>query len=140
MLSSFTLRKFGGFTTAPIKTLVIDEASQIETGDYIPLFTSHSTIRKEDIQELKSIFEVKHLKKCAIFLNIQYRMPPQIGWFISQAIYDSELDSNPEHPITTERMACHFINIPSEEQPHGTSWKASCFISSLSVAIDRPRA
>jgi superfamily I DNA and/or RNA helicase len=46
MLSSFALRKFGGFTIAPIKTLVIDEASQIEIGDYIPLFTSHSTIRK----------------------------------------------------------------------------------------------
>ncbi|OJA12505.1 hypothetical protein AZE42_10455 [Rhizopogon vesiculosus] len=84
MLSSFTLRNFGGFTTAPIKTLVIDEASQIEIGDYIPLFTSHSTIRKvcfigdnkqlppygqEDIQDLKSIFEVEHLRDCTIFLN-----------------------------------------------------------------------
>lgn len=46
MISSFTLRKFGGFSTVPIKTLIIDEASQIEIGDYIPLFTSHSTIRK----------------------------------------------------------------------------------------------
>ncbi|KAG1747232.1 P-loop containing nucleoside triphosphate hydrolase protein [Suillus paluster] len=138
MLSSYMFRKNGGFIAAPLRMLVIDEASQIEIGDYIPLFTSHTTIRKvcfigddkqlppygqEDIQDLKSIFEVKHLKDHAIFLNTQYRMPPQIGGFISAAIYDSLLESNPQHPITNERMACHFINIPSEEQPHGTSWK-----------------
>jgi superfamily I DNA and/or RNA helicase len=46
MLSSSALRRSGGFTTAPIKTLVIDEASQIEIGSYIPVFTSHTTIRK----------------------------------------------------------------------------------------------
>ncbi|KAG2128080.1 hypothetical protein BD769DRAFT_732626 [Suillus cothurnatus] len=46
MLSSFALRRFGGFKAAPIRTLVIDEASQIEIGDYIPLFTSHTSIRK----------------------------------------------------------------------------------------------
>lgn len=46
MLSSFALCRSGGFSAAPIKTLVIDEASQIEIGDYIPLLTSHSTIRK----------------------------------------------------------------------------------------------
>jgi regulator of nonsense transcripts 1 len=101
MLSSFALRKFGGFEAAPLRTLVIDEASQIEIGDYIPLFTSHTSIRKvcfigddkqcksfpcmsshvlissvppygqDDIQDLKSIFEVKHLKDHAIFLNTQ---------------------------------------------------------------------
>ena len=69
-----------------------------------------------------------------LIICIKDRMPPQIGHFISQAIYDSQLESNPEHPITMERMACHFINIPSQELPHGTSWKVSCFISiTLSV-------
>ena len=106
MLSSFNLRRCGGFTAVPLKTLVIDEASQIEIGDYIPLFASHSTIRKvcfigddkqcesfsyislcvlicpvppygqEDIHELKSIFEVKHLKDHAMFLNIQCKSFP----------------------------------------------------------------
>ncbi|KAG1778310.1 hypothetical protein EV702DRAFT_1095532 [Suillus placidus] len=86
MLSSLALRKHGGFDAAPLRTLVIDEASQIEIGDYIPLFTSHTSIRKvcfigddkqlppygqDDIQGLKSIFEVKHLKDHAIFLNTQ---------------------------------------------------------------------
>jgi regulator of nonsense transcripts 1 len=138
MLSSSALRKCGGFEAAPLRTLVIDEASQIEIGDYIPLFTSHTSIRKvcfigddkqlppycqDEIQDLRSIFEVKHLKDHAILLNTQYRMPPQIGGFISEAVYDGLLESNPQHPVTNERMACHFINIPSQEQRHGTSWK-----------------
>ncbi|KAG2367881.1 AAA domain-containing protein [Suillus spraguei] len=50
-------------------------------------------------------------------------MPPQIGWFISEAVYDGLLQSNPTHSVTNERMACHFINIPSQEQLHGTSWR-----------------
>ncbi|KAG1869567.1 AAA domain-containing protein [Suillus subluteus] len=50
-------------------------------------------------------------------------MPPQIGRFISEAVYDGVLQSNPQHSVTDERMACHFINIPSQEQLHGTSWK-----------------
>ncbi|KAG1835152.1 P-loop containing nucleoside triphosphate hydrolase protein, partial [Suillus variegatus] len=138
MLSSFALRKHGGFKAAPLRTLVIDEASQIEIGDYIPLFTSHTSIRKvcfigddkqlppygqDDIQDLKSIFEVKHIKDRAIFLDTQYRMPPQIGQFVSTFVYDGLLESNPQHSVTNERMACHFINIPSQEQSHGTSWK-----------------
>jgi hypothetical protein len=101
MLSSFAFRKAGGFNAAPLRTLVIDEASQIEIGAYIPLFTSHTSIRKvcfigddkqcksfpcmlshvlissvppygqDEIQDLKSIFEVKHLKDHALFLNTQ---------------------------------------------------------------------
>jgi len=101
MLSSSVLRRCGGFKAAPLRTLVIDEASQIEIGDYIPLFTSHTSIRKvcfigddkqckyfccmsshvltssvppygqDQIQDLRSIFEVKHLKDHAIFLNTQ---------------------------------------------------------------------
>ncbi|KAG1841690.1 AAA domain-containing protein [Suillus subalutaceus] len=50
-------------------------------------------------------------------------MPPQIGGFISEAVYGGLLESNPLHPVTNERMACHFVNIPSQEQLHGTSWK-----------------
>jgi regulator of nonsense transcripts 1 len=61
------------------------------------------------------------------------RMPPQIGDFISQAVYDGQLESNPQHLVTNERMACHFINIPSQEQLHGTSWKVSHLIESLAV-------
>lgn len=46
MLSSDTLRMQGAFRKNPLHTVVIDEASQIEIGDYIPLFSSFTTIRK----------------------------------------------------------------------------------------------
>ncbi|KAG1876585.1 P-loop containing nucleoside triphosphate hydrolase protein [Suillus subalutaceus] len=96
MLSSLALRRCGGFKAAPLRTLVIDEASQIEIGDYIPLFTSHSSIR--------NVCFIGDDKQCK---------------------YSSCMSSHsdPLHPVTDERMACHFINIPSQEQLHGTSWK-----------------
>ncbi|KAG1844031.1 hypothetical protein DFJ58DRAFT_641099, partial [Suillus subalutaceus] len=56
---------------------------------------------QDDIHDLKSIFEVKHLKDHALFLNTQYRMPPQIGNFISQAVYYGLLESNMQHPSRT---------------------------------------
>ena len=46
MLSSNALRMQGAFRKAPLHTVVVDEASQIEIGDYIPLFSSFTTIRK----------------------------------------------------------------------------------------------
>jgi hypothetical protein len=46
MLSSTTLMWQGVFRRTPLHTVVIDEASQIEIGDYIPLFTNFPTVRK----------------------------------------------------------------------------------------------
>jgi len=46
MLSSPKLHQFGVFRKVPLKNIVVDEASQIEIGEYIPLFTTTSTIRK----------------------------------------------------------------------------------------------
>ena len=46
MLSNDSLRRQGVFRRTPLHTVVIDEASQIEVGDYIPLFTNFPTIRK----------------------------------------------------------------------------------------------
>lgn len=46
MLSSDMLRKQGVFERNPLHTVVVDEASQIEVGDYIPLFSNFTTIRK----------------------------------------------------------------------------------------------
>ncbi|KIJ66999.1 hypothetical protein HYDPIDRAFT_85399 [Hydnomerulius pinastri MD-312] len=141
MLSSSTLQRRGVFDAAPIRTVVIDEASQIEIGDYIPLFSSFPTIRKvtfigdnmqlpphgqEDIKELQSIFEVDHLTKGdqVIFLDTQYRMPPQIGDFISQTVYSSKLQSNDYHPLAnSEALLCHFVNVPGAQVQQGTSWK-----------------
>ena len=50
-------------------------------------------------------------------------MPPQIGVFISQEVYNNKLDSNPDHPITSATLACRFIDVVSAiEQKSGTSW------------------
>ncbi|KAI0322758.1 AAA domain-containing protein [Amylostereum chailletii] len=50
-------------------------------------------------------------------------MPPQIGEFISEQIYDSNLNSNPKHPITSDTLACHFVDVPEGAERHnGTSW------------------
>lgn len=46
MLSNDILRKLGAFRRVPLHTVVVDEASQIEIGDYIPLFSNFTTVRK----------------------------------------------------------------------------------------------
>jgi hypothetical protein len=46
MLSSPHIVRSGITRSVPIKTLVVDEASQIEVGDYMSVFYGHDTIRK----------------------------------------------------------------------------------------------
>lgn len=137
MLSNSRLRDVGFIRAVPLTTLIIDEASQIEIGDYVSIFTSFDTIRKvcfigddkqlppygqEEIQNLQSIFEKPHLQRK--FLDTQYRMPPQIGSFISQEVYDNKLDSNPLHPVKSSTIACQFIDVEDGfEQHDNTSWK-----------------
>lgn len=59
MLSNFHIGKFTRII--PLKTLVIDEASQIEVGDYVPIFSAYkTTLRKVcfigDDKQCKSLF------------------------------------------------------------------------------------
>ncbi|KAJ7734738.1 P-loop containing nucleoside triphosphate hydrolase protein [Mycena maculata] len=96
----------------PVHTIVVDEASQIEIGDYIPVFISFSSTLQ---------------KMCFIGDPKQYRMPPQIGAFISTNVYDDRLNSNPEHPIVDSTIACHFIDVVgAKEARKGNSYQA-CF-------------
>ncbi|KAF8907307.1 AAA domain-containing protein [Gymnopilus junonius] len=100
-----------GIKEIPLRILVVDEASQIEIGDYIPVFSNFKhTLRK-------SIFEVSHLRKHVKFLDTQYRMPPQIGTVISELVYESKLKSNPEHPVRSDTTACYFLDVPGQERP-----------------------
>ena len=46
MLSSPSFKGSGIAKYVPIKILVVDEASQIEIGDYLPVFANYETIRK----------------------------------------------------------------------------------------------
>ncbi|TFK33237.1 P-loop containing nucleoside triphosphate hydrolase protein, partial [Crucibulum laeve] len=142
MLSNGNINKFTSHI--PLNTLIVDEASQIEIGDYISVFSRFKTLRKacfigddkqlppygqEDLQDLQSIFEVSHLHEQAIFLDTQYRMPPQIGLFISGAVYEEKLNSNPFHPITDKFTACLFIDIMDKEKRHGESYMVCVFFS-----------
>ncbi|KAJ7067045.1 AAA domain-containing protein [Mycena amicta] len=38
-------------------------------------------------------------------------MPPQIGAFISEKVYDNKLKSNPQHPVSDREVACYFVNV-----------------------------
>ncbi|KAF9485152.1 P-loop containing nucleoside triphosphate hydrolase protein [Pholiota conissans] len=71
----------------PLQTIIFDEASQIEIGDYLPLLvrfrlTLHKLVfigddkqlapyGSTDIPDLESIFEKPHLRENSLFLNIQ---------------------------------------------------------------------
>ncbi|KIM67497.1 hypothetical protein SCLCIDRAFT_1106126 [Scleroderma citrinum Foug A] len=121
---------------APVHTIIFDEASQIEVGDYIPAIRHFSsTLRKmvfigdnkqlapygqEEVGGLQSIFEFDHLLEKAIFLDTQYRLPCVVGDFISENVYQGQLTSF--HDIT-DRKACRFIDVEGgNEAKQGHSW------------------
>ncbi|KAL0573213.1 hypothetical protein V5O48_008733, partial [Marasmius crinis-equi] len=119
----------------PIETLIVDEASQIEIGNYFhPFDMAKNTLRKvcfigdnkqlppygqEQLSNLRSIFEVEHLRGQIDFLDTQYRMPPQIGQFISDHVYNKQLKSNPLHPIKDEVLACRLVDASGKEERDG---------------------
>jgi superfamily I DNA and/or RNA helicase len=58
-------------------------------------------------------------------------MPPQIGQFISTAVYEDKLKSNPSHPIKDDVIACRFIDAKGGESRLGDSYQVgkpyACF-------------
>lgn len=50
-------------------------------------------------------------------------MPPQIGEFISDSVYDGQLQSNSDHPVTNEVTACYFVDTDGQETSVGFSYK-----------------
>ncbi|RPD74791.1 P-loop containing nucleoside triphosphate hydrolase protein [Lentinus tigrinus ALCF2SS1-7] len=140
-ISMLSNPKISLFTRAnPIKTMVVDEASQIPLGDYVAPLKNFPSIHKicmigddkqlppygadtDDETNIKSIFEVEHLHSTILLLNVQYRMPPLIGEVVSDVVYDGQLQSNPSHPVPYEQPCCWFVHVvESEEKPSGTSW------------------
>lgn len=128
-MSSITL-------VAPIRTLIVDEASQIDVGDYLPVINRFQhTLEKlvfigddkqlapygyEQIKELESIFEKRHLRVDAILLDTQYRMPLAIGKFISKHVYEGRLKTN--HSLTSPKT-CRFVHVKgTQEERKGHSW------------------
>ncbi|KAF8554478.1 P-loop containing nucleoside triphosphate hydrolase protein [Imleria badia] len=136
-LSMFSNPKIGAYVqVVPVEMIILDEASQIECGDYIPIFhLFHSTLSKivfigddkqlppygqEDIPELRSVFEISHLRRRALFLDTQYRMPHVIGDFISRNVYAGKLLTC--HDPETSKP-CRFIDVnKGRETKKGHSW------------------
>lgn len=68
-------------------------------------------------------------------------MPPQIGGFISDEVYDGLLESNPLHPVTSNTIACHFIDVlDGSEKSNKTSFVVCSlfctFFSCISITIN----
>jgi len=75
---------------------------------------------QQDIDNLRSIFEMPHLREKAVFLDTQYRMPVLIGEFISRQVYNKQLKT--VHSITTAK-SCVFVDVANgKEQRKGSSW------------------
>ncbi len=78
-----------------------------------------------------SIFNVSLLYAFIIgtlFFSLD-RMPPQLGDFISQAVYEGKLKSNPLHLIKDDIIACHFVDVMSgRERQNGSKSFSVSFI------------
>ncbi|KAF7316734.1 AAA-12 domain-containing protein [Mycena chlorophos] len=142
-LSMLSNSRFGLVTrVVPVETMVVDEASQIEIGDYvspISLFSTRLTkmvfigddkqlppYGQSDVSTLQSVFEVKHLREQALFLDTQCKpvgakktMPTQLGDFIGRNVYGGRLKS--VHVITSR--CWQFVDVPlGKEERDGNSW------------------
>ncbi|KAG1887016.1 P-loop containing nucleoside triphosphate hydrolase protein, partial [Suillus subluteus] len=103
MLSNPRIEEFT--RQVPVQTVIFDEASQIEVGDYLPLLQRF----QHSLQKMVFIGDDK-----------QYRMPLVIGSFISRHVYGHKLMT--VHDITG-KAACRFLDIKrGQEQKSGKSW------------------
>ncbi|KAJ6513129.1 P-loop containing nucleoside triphosphate hydrolase protein [Mycena sanguinolenta] len=165
----------------PIQTVIVDEASQVDSssahclvtcaniiieiqlGDFLPMISLFSTTLRKlvfigddkqcgsffpgsynsrtdelgavapygqgEVQTLQSVFEMKHLREKAIFLNTQClikfmlrkpaSMPTQLGTFISKRVYNNMLRT--VHPDNSQ--CCRFVDVErGKETSAGSSW------------------
>ncbi|KAI0363390.1 P-loop containing nucleoside triphosphate hydrolase protein [Pilatotrama ljubarskyi] len=138
MLSNPAIDNCGIFRLVPIERLVVDEASQIDTFEFMHLFHKFRSLEKvcmfgdpkqlppygkETAAEMKTIYDFIQFKGAAYFLNTQYRMPVPLGDFISEQVYDSKLKS--VHEITDRGSVCLIDVRKGREEPVGSSWKVS---------------
>ncbi|KAF8896425.1 P-loop containing nucleoside triphosphate hydrolase protein [Infundibulicybe gibba] len=103
MLSHDKLAPFA--RVVPVQTVIFDEASQIEIGDFFPMLARfRPTLRK-----LVFVGDDK-----------QYRMPIPLGNFISKNIYKNKLKS--VHAVISPR-SCQFVDVSNGKEEHrGQSW------------------
>lgn len=61
-------------------------------------------------------------------------MPPHIGDFISDAVYDGQLKSNSEHEISDH--ACWFVDVANGvEKRNGTSWEVCASLADINISL-----
>ena len=61
-------------------------------------------------------------------------MPPHLGDFISEAVYDAQLASNPLHPV--KKPESYFVDVAeSHEKRDGTSWMVILFNILMTAAV-----
>lgn len=136
MLFSDKLESVGLFRTIPMERLVVDEASQIFVGDYLALFYKFRKDlekvcwfgdprqlpphQREQIEGLKSIYDITHVKEASLMLDTQYRMPIEIGTFVSMAMYNRQLRS--QHDVSGFDCV-KFVDVAvGDEKEASTSW------------------
>ncbi|EJF57438.1 hypothetical protein DICSQDRAFT_69502 [Dichomitus squalens LYAD-421 SS1] len=180
MLSNPGLDSCGIYRLAPVECLIVDEASQIDSFEFMvsracrilaanidfhhpkhlfdkfhrlhklcmfgdpkqrechdpsnssAVLTTPCTVPpygKETAPSMKTIFDFKHFKPTAYFLNTQYRMPVPLGEFISEEVYNSKLKS--VHKINDDSCV-RFVDVrKGAEESVGLSWKVKCCIVSF---------
>ncbi|CAK5268392.1 unnamed protein product [Mycena citricolor] len=132
MLSNFRIAPITRMV--PLQTVIVDEASQVEVGAYLPMISTYSdSLRKlvfigdnkqlapygqSEVTGLQSVFEREHLRENAVFLDTQW-MPRQLGTFISKSVYGSKLKTI--HSI--DSPCCRFLDVSKgREEKQGSSW------------------
>ncbi|KAJ6508011.1 AAA domain-containing protein [Mycena vitilis] len=90
----------------PLQTVIVDEASQVEIGNYLPMIERFSTT-------LRKLVFIGDDKQC------KYRMPTQLGTFIGKHVYNNKLKTVHPH----KSPCCRFLDVKkSKETVKGTSW------------------
>ncbi|KAJ6513128.1 P-loop containing nucleoside triphosphate hydrolase protein [Mycena sanguinolenta] len=88
----------------PIQTVIVDEASQIQIGDFLPMISLFSTT-------LRKLVFIGDDKQCD--------MPTQLGTFISKRVYNNMLRT--VHPDNSQ--CCRFVDVErGKETSAGSSW------------------
>ncbi|KAL5485828.1 hypothetical protein ACEPAI_6870 [Sanghuangporus weigelae] len=124
------------------ESIIVEEASQISMNSYLPAIMQYGKdVKKinfvgdnnqlppfasEGTEALWSVYENGVLlgRHAVLMLDTQYRMPSTIGNFISKEVYQSQLISWDEHPVSTS-LCVQFLDVHGMEEPDRFSFKNS---------------
>lgn len=124
----------------PLHLLIVDEASQVLLNNYPHIFNRFSsTLDKvafigdpeqlqpfgsESVKAAKSVFDLPALRTKALFLDTSYRLPKELGSFISKQVYGGRLKSGLNVWNGPLFSFLRFIDVDKgRESPAGSSFK-----------------